>query len=372
MAPNDHRTYVYAGLTHTAIMDPSTDPIHKFWRRAEGENEWQDITFGLPDHPKVRSILVHTKEPNIVYVGHREGVFRSDDRGDHWEALDTPKHLATALAFHPENTNTMFLGYDLGTDHSVGIYRSDNAGETWRELNTKEVSFPHITSWMVPTDKRVTQFAIDPINPMNMYASIEVGGLLASEDGGENWEQMIDGPFLSNRNLDLHGVAVTAAAPDNVFICTCVGLFRSRDKGNHWEHVPVKNLFTLITENKEFPAGGAYCRAISVAPNDPKTIYVTASCGGGNVLPGTKRAAYICRSRDVGETWELLDLEGDPATGNMSQIAIDQANPSHVYCNTRLGHVYASKNGGDTFSLSQLPLDLMPEPNLYSPSLGAG
>ena len=347
MTTDGHRTYVYAAVTHTAIVDPSIDPIHKFWRRAEGEDEWQEITPGLPDKPKVRSALVHPQRPNIVFAGTRVGVYRSDDRGDHWEALDTPKDLVCALTFHPQDPSIIFAGFDQGTHTSAGIIRSDDGGATWWEVNTERVTFPHITQNLPaqnsesdspalrPTLKVVTGFAFDPSNPMEMYASIEIGGLLASRDGGESWEQLIDGPFLSIRTLDTHAVGVSRAAPGNVFINTCVGMFRSRDRGHHWEHVPIKNGYTLVMENREFPYGGAYCRGMVMAPDDPKTIYTTASCDGA-VLPGTDHKGAAFRTRDLGETWEQLDV-GEVPYRNISAITLDQAAPSHVYCLSGMG-----------------------------------
>ncbi|GIT43763.1 MAG: hypothetical protein Ct9H300mP11_16990 [Chloroflexota bacterium] len=42
---------------------------------------------------------------------------------------------------------------------------------------------PHITTYMAPTGKRVIGMAFDPSNTQDIYAAIEVGGLLASRDG---------------------------------------------------------------------------------------------------------------------------------------------------------------------------------------------
>ena len=83
MANNGHRTYIYVGLAGEG------DNISEggLLRRTEGEDEWQSITNGLPSEPQVRALLVHPENPAIVYVGTQLGVYRSDDRGDHWEAL---------------------------------------------------------------------------------------------------------------------------------------------------------------------------------------------------------------------------------------------------------------------------------------------
>ena len=363
MATNDHRTHVYVGITGTMGEDEGKTT---FWRLSDSDGEWQDLGRGLPANPDVRAVAVHPQKPNIVYAGTREGLYRSDDRGDHWETLDTPKDLVCALTFNPQDPSILFAGFD-----PIGISRSDDGGGTWRQINLEKVRFPHITTYLPPTDKRVTHIAIDPTNPMEMYASIEVGGLLASRDGGESWEQMIDGPFLSNRSLDLHSCAVTSAAPGTVFITCAVGLFRSRDQGHHWEHVVIKKMYTLVMDNIELPNGGSYCRGMLVAPDDPKTIYVTNSRGGGAVQPGTKTAGALFRSRDTGQTWERVDV-GETPPSRIIHLAIDRAAPSHVYAAAGMGQVYCSSDGGNTFSRNQVPMPAKPEPALYTIGIAAG
>ncbi|GIT02195.1 MAG: hypothetical protein CM1200mP27_08200 [Chloroflexota bacterium] len=54
-------------------------------------------------------------------------------------------------------------------------------------MDTSSVVYPHITTYMAPTGKRVIGMAFDPSNTQDIYAAIEVGGLLASRDGGEIW-----------------------------------------------------------------------------------------------------------------------------------------------------------------------------------------
>ncbi|GIT43764.1 MAG: hypothetical protein Ct9H300mP11_17000 [Chloroflexota bacterium] len=75
-----------------------------------------------------------------------------------------------------------------------------------------------------------------------------------------------------------------------------------------------------------FP-GGSYCRDLLVAPDDPNTIYLAAGAGGGAAPPGHIQEGALFRSRDVGETWDRLDL-GETVPGRMMAISIDQAAPT--------------------------------------------
>ncbi|MGH8057228.1 MAG: VPS10 domain-containing protein [Candidatus Entotheonellia bacterium] len=347
MAVEKHRTHIYVGLAGEGEYIGSGG----LYRYAEDDGEWQSLTKGLPPNPQVRALLVHPENPAIIYAGTHVGPYRSDDRGEHWEALEAPPAGTDvwSLAFHPSDPGIVFAGYE-----PCAIYRSEDGGIHWKRMNTERVTFPHITTYMPPLGKRVIGIAADPSNPMDMYASIEVGGLLASRDGGESWESIIDGPYVRNNTLDLHGVQVSQAAPGTVYIITQVAMFRSRDRGQHWEHVQVEEMFP----------GGSYCRGLLVAPDDPQTIYLAAGAGGGGAPRGTQEAGALFRSRDIGETWERVDL-GDTPPSRMAQIAIDRAAPAHVYCCAQHGQVYRSDDAGQTWQRSQVPVEMSRPLHIY-------
>ena len=352
MTEENHRTYVYVGLAGEGEHIGTGG----LYRRADGEDEWQSIANGLPPDPQVRALLVHPDNPAIIYAGTHLGPYRSDDRGEHWEALEGPRDGSDvwSLAFHPNNPDIIYAGYE-----PCAIYRSENGGASWDRMNTDRVVFPHITTYMPPLCKRAIGIAADPSDPMHMYAAIEVGGLLASRDGGESWESITDGPHVRNNTLDLHGVKVSSAAGGNVFIITQVAMFRSRDRGYHWEHVQVEEMFP----------GGSYCRGLLVAPDDSRTVYLAAGAGGGGAPSGTADAGALFRSHDVGETWERVDL-GETPPSRMFQIAIDRADPSHVYCCAVDGQVYSSYDGGNAWTKSQMPGEFSRSVHVYPMACG--
>lgn len=339
MVASDHRTFVFLGLAGEGDYIGEGGML----RRADGEDEWVDISKGLPANPQVRALAIRPDDPKIVFAGTDKGVYRSKDRGDTWEALNDagPGKEVWSLVIHPDNPDVMFAGYD-----PCSISRSKDGGDTWEMMDTSRVVYPHITTYMPPTGKRVIGMAIDPTNTQDMYAAIEVGGLLSSRDGGESWDSMIDGPYIKNNTLDLHQVQVSAAAPGTVHIATQTAMFRSRDKGARWEHVQVEEMFP----------GGSYCRDLLVAPDDPKTIYLAAGAGGGAAPPDTVQEGALFKSTDAGETYDRMDL-GERVPGRMMQIAIDRAAPDHIYCAAYSGEVYSSTDGGGSWSKSMLPVE---------------
>jgi hypothetical protein len=140
-----------------------------------------------------------------------------------------------------------------------------------------------------------------------------------------------------------------------VFIATQIAMFRSRDRGQRWQHVQVDEMFP----------GGSYCRDLQVAPDYPHTIYLAAGAGGGGAPRGTQEAGALFRSPDLGDTWERLAL-GDTPPSRMMQVAIDRAAPAHVYCCTYAGQVYSSHDHGQTWRQSQVPVAMSRRLHVYS------
>jgi len=348
MSADTHRTFVYIGLAG----EGEHIGVGGLYRCAADDGEWQSISAGLPPNSQVRALLIHPTNPAVLYAGTHQGPYRSDDRGEHWEALEAPYEGRDvwSLAFHPQDPHIIYAGYE-----PCAIYRSEDGGAHWKRMNTEKVVYPHITTYMPPLAKRVIGLTADPSNPADMYAAVEVGGLLASRNGGESWESITDGLYVRNNTVDLHGVQVSAAAPGTVYIITQIAMFRSRNRGHHWEHVQVEEMFP----------GGSYCRDLLVDPHDARTIYLAAGAGGGGAPRGIQEAGALFRSHDIGETWERLDI-GDTPPSRMAKVAIDRANPSYLYCCAMRGQVYGSHDGGQSWHKSQIPVETARHRHIYA------
>ena len=150
---NGHQTYVYVGLGG----EGENIAEGGMYRKADG-GEWESIATGLPDSPQVRALAIHPNNPSTVFAGTQAGLYRTDDRGDHWEALDSPKDMdCWSLAFRPGDANTMFAGYE-----PCSVYRSVDGGASWKQTNTDAIHYPNVTNYMPPLAKRVIGISVDP------------------------------------------------------------------------------------------------------------------------------------------------------------------------------------------------------------------
>ena len=353
MTTDTHRTNVYVGMSGEGplVVGAPDNPLGSggLYRRTDGDDGWQSLANGLPAEPQVKALLVDPNDPARIFAGTQDGVYRSRDRGDSWERADSPSGDVWSLAAHPNDANVLFAGYD-----GCRVCRSEDGGASWKLMDTKDITFPNIT--MSPTEicKRVIGISADPHNPQDIYGAIEVGGLIASRDGGTTWKSITDGHYTRLGPVDLHGVQVNPSEPGLVYIITQLAMFRSRERGANWEFVPIEEMFP----------GGSYCRGLIVDPTDANNMYLAAGAGGGSAPPGTVEAGVLVRSRDAGETWEQVDL-GEVAPSRMFQIAIDRQAPSHVYCCDRDGHVYSSYDSGDTWNKSQVPGEMSRGRHVY-------
>ena len=93
-------------------------------------------------------------------------------------------------------------------------------------------------------------------------------------------------------------------------------------------------------------------------------MYLATGSGGGG-SPAATGAGVLFRSRDVGETWEQVDL-GEAPPSRMFEIAVDRTEPSRVYCVNWGGWVYTSHDGGNSWSRSQVPFEADRSRHVYA------
>ena len=329
----DNKSYIFVGIAY----EPGDPELGGMYRRGTGDNAWEKLSNGLPATSATRAIAIDPDRPKVVYAGTEKGVYVSPDHGSKWEPLGSPRTPVWSLLFHPRNSDVMFAGCEAGE-----IYRSQDRGETWR-LTQTNVDFPIVTLQPRFSPKRIMGMAADPNRPDEMYAAVEIGGLIRSLDGGESWHGVTDGIYLNEDSLDFHGVAVTPALPRTVYVINRIGMFKSSDRGEHWQPLNTERLTP-----PESPRGGAYCRCLKVAPDDPRTFYM----GAGPAFRSDIGALY--RSRDLGASWEKINLGTTPKS-TMFGVAIDKRNPSHIVCASRSGQVFSSLDRAITWEDISLP-----------------
>lgn len=314
------------------------------FRRDASGSDWQHVFADA----EVQALTVHPQDPNVVFAGSKAGVLRSDDAGATWRRAGFPDNDAAlwSVMVHPHDPKIVIAG-----GSPIGIFRSEDGGQTWRRLPDPPIP----DRVKMPFATRVMRLAARPGRPEEIFAALEVNGVMRSRDLGETWEDCSDDlarqstePHLKSRiasdsesegMLDSHALAITDACPDKVFLAVRMGLFASTDDGATWQDMQVGRFSPL-----------RYGRDIRVSPQDPAVMYACLS------VAAFSEQGSLYRSTDVGETWQRFDHGVQPASTVMA-VALHQTDPAQVHMTTRGGQVFDTLDGGTTWREAPLPPD---------------
>lgn len=242
---------------------------------------WSVSHRSLESHPTTAVIA----REGVILAGTTDGIFRSDDSGHTWEDASaglSARHVRW-LAFHPAVSDLEFAGTE-----PAAIFVSHDGGGAWSEC-PEVARLRDKYGWFLPYSPEAGCVRSFAFHGNHVYAGVEVGGVLLSEDSGESWrlaagssgEPNFDIPPEPWVHADIHSIVVHPSSPDLVYAATAEGLYRSADGGNTW-----------IVSHLD-----SYCRAVWVDPGDPEHIVLGPS-------PSVSQMnGRVEESRDGGATW---------------------------------------------------------------------
>jgi len=254
------------------------------WKSTDAGKTWKNM--GLKDSQHIPRIVIHPKNPDIVYVasmGHlysenaERGVFRTMNGGQTWDKIlfVSEKVGVIDLVMNPVNPNVLYAAtYDkvrlpwqyVNGGPESGIYKTIDGGKTWSRLReglpTGRIGRigidlclknPEVLSAVIenantrPANKKEIELA----QSRGMEArEQEIGGeLYRTENGGKSWVKMSSaddnvsgkGPYYFSQ------LRVDPNNDKNLFI-TGVSLANSTDGGKTWNDLdwPPKRLFSKM------------------------------------------------------------------------------------------------------------------------------
>src|SRR5512132_1046884 len=229
-------------------------------------------------------LAVDPDDPDTVYAGLREGgVRRTVDGGRTWVDCALPEPGVFSLAVSPADGAVY-----AGTEPSR-LFRSDDGGESWRALDAL-LDLPSRPTWSFPPrpwTSHVRWIAPSPHDADLLLVGIELGGLMRSSDGGASWQDHRPGA-----QPDVHSLAWHPRAPGRAYEAGGGGGAFSTDAGETWKPA-------------DGGRDRHYTWSVAVDPEDPDLWYVSASTGPFAAHGGRDPQARIYRRRD-GEPWQAL------------------------------------------------------------------
>ena len=313
------------------------------WKTPDAGATWVPLGDGQFKTGSLGAIDISQTNPDIMYVGTGEpqmrnnvswgdGVYKSTDAGETWTniGLKDTKHISQVL-IHPKNPDIVYVaayGHAFGPNKERGVYRTIDGGKNWKQVLFKSEK------------AGVIDLVLNPSNPNELFASMweferkawgpKTGGadsgIWHSTDGGENWTDITKNAGLPEGKFGRIGLSISAADAKRVYANidseTKAGIYRSDDNGKTWAFI--SDYFQVI--GRPF-----YYSHITANPGNADEVWV----------PNNRTFS----SRDAGKNWrvepgikdDFHDVWIDPKDANRMIITSD-------------GGVQVTLNGGMSWS----------------------
>src|SRR5437762_2028252 len=229
-------------------------------------------------------LAVDPQDGEALYAGLREGgLRRTSDGGRSWIDCALPERGVFSLSISPVDGSVY-----AGTEPSR-LFRSEDRGESWRALDGL-LALPSRPTWSFPPrpwTSHVRWIAPSPHDADLLLVGIELGGLMRSSDGGQSWQDHRPGA-----QPDVHSLAWHPRTPGRAYEAGGGGAAFSIDAGETWQRAD---------EGRD----RHYTWSVTVDRDDPECWYLSASTGPFAAHGRGDPQARIYRRRD-GEPWQPL------------------------------------------------------------------
>ena len=282
--------------------------------------------------------------PMVNPIKTKRSFFKTTDGAANWNNNNNLDIEVNTLAIAPSAPSTIYAGT------FAGPYKSTDGGATW--LATQTAGLPSFPS--------ATALAIDPGNPLVVYAGMINGGLYKTIDGGASWSSVP----VALSGAAVFSIAFDPSTPSTIYLGSGNSVFKSTDNGSTW---------TQLT-NFGIP-GTPNVRTLAIDPTNPAIIYA-GTFGSGTF-----------KTTNGGSSWTAINAGmAGSFKDYVNSIAIDVLNPSVLYAgsgnSTTGGSINKSTNGGSTwapvntgvpnFQISALIADRTNSQTVYAATTGGG
>ena len=272
----------------------------------------------------VGRLVFDPQDSGALYLGTKEnGLFLSIDAGDKWQKIERlPAGSVNAIAVHPKASHIVYV--------AVGnrIFRSSNCCRTWENiyLETKE-------------ETEVVEIVVHPISQNVIYAGLTDGRLIKSDNSGYGWSAVhkFDGRIRQ--------ILINPKNPNIFYVFhDGGGVFKSEDGGQSW--------LSLSANLKDFRGGNEINKAVFIPAFTDGLI--TANHYG------------LLLTQDGGRTWSAYKLLTSPGAAEIQTLAIDLFNSNVIYYISG-ATLYKTINGGANWMTKSIPskqkvIDLIVDP----------
>lgn len=257
----------------------------------DGGRTWKASSEGMPETAPTSLLLDPESSPGhrtlwAATMGH--GIYRSRDDGRSWVPVNDGIKQQNALAWRLERDPTGILyaqiarrseDGSIGNDGDGALYRSTDRGSHWEALHLPQGA------------NGPNGIAVDPQNPKRIYLALwaratpeedraeqsgeqsshrreqpsvlngKAGGIAVSEDGGDTWRWVLE------RDRHIYDVTIDPRDPKILYATGFESsAWISRDRGEHWLRIPAFNF--------------KWGQRVQADPENSGMVYVSTFGGG--------------------------------------------------------------------------------------------
>ncbi len=228
--------------------------------------------------------------------------------------------------------SVLFLGAGCTFKFGSGdgsVFKSTDRGQKWE---SKSLMLLPKGRQVRLTNVDVTKILIDPRDSNRIFMGTKAHGLFASENGAENWLQLIPGEFIND-------IAIDPLAKCVLYAIGQARILKTTDCAQHWE--------VIYNETRT----NVFVTSMLIDPFSSNVLYAVTT--GGDIF----------KSIDTGSSWLVQSrLPGE----KIEKILADKWDQNLLYLATRDGKIYRSSNRGIRWDDISGPLKVYPESNSYT------
>ena len=260
-------------------------------KSSDNGNTWsKSIDWSYNQTRGIEVIKLDPVNPDTIYAGTTEGIFKSTDAGASWIQIHSVL-MTTDLLINKQNTQQILAACGNLNSPGAGIYKSTDGGTTWIQITAN-----------IPAFGGKIMLAAYAGSPDVCFASVGMGTvdgagtfILKSTDFGSTWSQINTTDYSTYQGWYSHFVIPHPTDPSRL-LCAGIDVYKSTDGGttlikkSNWASM---SLGVVPIGGPEGPVTYSHAdhHAYAINPFNPDMVYF-ANDGG------------VFRTTDFGETFQ--------------------------------------------------------------------
>ncbi len=314
------------GYLHTLVVDPGTPSTlyagtgTGVFKSTDGGSNWGRIS---PSNLHARAITIDPTNPSTLYAGTwKGGVFKSTNGGARWSPVNSGlRSRLRTLVVDPRTPSTLYAGT------TNGVSKSTDGGNSWNATALMSFIFDLVidsttpstlyagtergvskstdggSNWTSSSLSNIHALAIDPTDSSTLYAGTD-RGVFKSTDAGDSWQATALMNFI-------FALVIDSTTPSTLYAGTTGGVFKSADRGNSWTPTPLT----------------ASIEALAIDPVTSSTLYAASQGSSDTFVAKFSAAGSLVYSTYL----------GGGGTDDARGISVDQEGNAYVTGETQSG-----------------------------------